>query len=89
MQNLTDNQNKAMTVLIKSCLSNMGGKTLADLREDPFVWVSCEDLVTAGWGQKEAEGTFGSLVAAGFIDEMDDDDFSLTIDWDTLASFHK
>lgn len=54
MQNLTDNQRKAMTALIKSCLSNMGGDTLADLQNDPFTWVDTSDLVAAGWSQKEA-----------------------------------
>ena len=60
MTSLTDNQNRAMTALIKSCLGNMGGSTLANLQGDPFTWVDVEDLVEAGWGQKEAEGTLES-----------------------------
>ncbi len=42
---LTNNQTRAMTALIKSCLGNMGGKTLADLQDDPFTWVDASDLV--------------------------------------------
>ena len=87
-KNLTANQVKAMTALIKSCLGNMGGSNLADLQDDPFTWVDASDLVEAGWGQKEAEGTFGSLVAADLIYDNGDDMFALTEDWDLLAKFH-
>ena len=48
---LTANQTAAMTALIKSCLDNMGGSTLADLQADPFTWVDAADLKDAGWGQ--------------------------------------
>ena len=85
---LTSNQAAAMTALIKSCLYNMGGKTLADLQGDPFTWVDAGDLVDAGWGRKEAEGTFGSLVAADLIYDAGDDMFSLTSDWAELSNYH-
>lgn len=92
---LTNNQTRAMTALIKSCLGNMGGKTLADLQDDPFTWVDASDLVEAGWGQKEAEGTFGSLVAADLVylyDQRSAGDggnlYSLAEDWDVLRKFH-
>ena len=85
---LTANQTAAMTALIKSCLDNMGGSTLADLQADPFTWVSAADLKDAGWGQKEAEGTFGSLVAAGLVVDDGEDGFYLDHDWDVLAKFH-
>ena len=92
MTTLTKNQEAAMTTLIKSCIRNMCGKTLEDLQEDPYTWVDVEDLVNAGWGQKEAEGTFGSLVAQGLIyeDEINRGQilFSLTGDWDELAKYH-
>ena len=94
-KNLTANQVNAMTALIKSCLGNMGGSTLADLEDDPFTWVDASDLVEAGWGQKEAEGTFGSLVAADLIylyDQRSAGDggnlYSLAADWDVLRKFH-
>ena len=61
----------------------MGGKNLADLQCDPFTWVDVDDLIAAGWGRKEAEGTFGSLVASG------DNMFALTSDWDELSKFHE
>ena len=77
-----------MTALIKSCLSNMGGETLADLQTDPFVWVEASDLVDAGWGQKEAEGTFGSLVSAGIVYHYEDDLFALTENWAELSKYH-
>jgi len=88
MTSLTDNQTLAMTALIKSCLGNMGGSTLADLEDDPFTWVDASDLVEAGWGQKEAEGTFGSLVAADLIFLYDHNLYSLAADWDVLRKFH-
>ena len=92
MLKLTRNQSEAMTTLIKSCLHNMCGETLEDLQEDPYTWVDVEDLVNAGWGQKEAEGTFGSLIAQGLIyeDEINRGQilFSLTGDWDELAKYH-
>jgi hypothetical protein len=86
--NLTQNQRKAMTALIKSCLENMGGETLEDLKDDPFTWVEASDLVNAGWDQKAAEGTFGSLVAIDLIYEEGLNEYSLTSDWDLLAEFH-
>ena len=83
---LTENQTAAMTALIKSCLENMGGADLAELQCDPYTWVDASDLVDAGWGQKEAEGTFGSLVAEGLI--YMDEGFALTQNWDELRKFH-
>ena len=85
---LTHNQTAAVTALIKSCLRNMGGETLADLQADPFVWVDAADLIAAGWSRKEAEGTFGSLVSAGIVYHYEDDLFALTEDWAALRSFH-
>ena len=85
---LTANQSAAMTALIKSCLNNMGGKTLECLQDDPFTWVDASDLIDAGWARKEAEGTFGSLVAADLVYDAGDDMFSLTDDWDELAKYH-
>ena len=86
---LTHNQAAAMTALIKSCLFNMGGKNLADLQCDPFTWVDVDDLIGAGWSRKEAEGTFGSLIAAGIVWHYDDDLYYLTEDWDELRKYHE
>jgi len=88
MTTLTQNQTNAMTALIKSCLSNMGGETLSHLQDDPFTWVDTSDLVSAGWNQKQAEGTFGSLVAEGLIFENDPGEYFLTSDWVQLSKFH-
>lgn len=88
MTSLTENQASAMTALIKSCLSNMCGSTLADLQDDPFTWVDVDDLIDAGWSRKGAEGTFGSLVASGHIYDTGDDMFALTEDWAELGKFH-
>jgi hypothetical protein len=85
---LTENQSRAMTALIKSCLSNMGGRSLRELKSDPFVWVDVNDLVNAGWSQKEAEGTFGSLVNADMVYDNGDGDFALNEDWDELSKYH-
>tara|TARA_B110000977_G_scaffold51171_1_gene69470 strand:+ start:1048 stop:1347 length:300 start_codon:yes stop_codon:yes gene_type:complete len=86
---LTHNQTAAMHWLIKSCLSNMGGKNLADLQYDPFTWVDVDDLIDAGWSRKEAQGTFGSLVASGHIFETGDDMYALTENWAELSNFHE
>ena len=85
---LTQNQKKAMNVLIAECLRNMGGKVVQDLLDDPWTYVGVEDLTAAGWEQKAAEGTFGSLIAAGLILENDIDEYCLTEDWDELAKDH-
>ena len=91
MTNLTKNEAAAMTTLIKHCIWNIGGENIADLKEDPFTWVSHEDLIDAGWDSKRAEGTFGSLIAKNLIykDEMNRGQilFSLTQDWDILAKY--
>ena len=86
---LTHNQSAAMHWLIKSCCSNMGGKNLADLQCDPFTWVDVDDLIAAGWDRKQAEGTFGSLIASGHIWNFGDDSYSLTEDWTELSKFHE
>lgn len=85
---LTDNQKKAMNVMIAGCLRCMGGKIVADFVDDPWTYVGVEDLTAAGWSKKEAEGTFGSLIAAGLIFENDVDEYCLTEDWDKLAKYH-
>lgn len=85
---LTENQKKAMNVMIAECIRNVGGETFEDFMNDPFDFVGVEDLTAAGWSQKEAEGTFGSLIAAGLIFEHDKDQYCLTSDWDELAKYH-
>ena len=91
MTSLTKNQEAAMTTLIKHCIWNMGGETLEHLKEDPCTWVDVSDLVSAGWSQKSAEGTFGSLISKGLIyeDEINRGQilFSLTQDWDELEKY--
>ena len=64
---LTKNQTKAMEVLVKSGMENTGAKCIEDMMDDPFLVVQASDLVESGWSQKQAEGTFGSLVASGHI----------------------
>jgi hypothetical protein len=96
MPDLTPNQHRAMKALIKSCLSNIGGSTLADLEVDPFVWVEVDDLIAAGWSPKEAQGTFASLLVAGLVYDVEClvlreffcDVYALTNDWDLLSDFH-
>ena len=94
---LTENQSAAMTALIKNCLNVMGGTCVADLVEDPWVYVRAEDLVNAGWTQKQAEGTFGSLVAGGYIyhdvgGNYTNDLYALDgydVDFSNLLQFHE
>ena len=85
---LTENQAAAMTALIKSCLNNMGGKNINDLMGDPFTWAYASDLVDAGWSQKQAEGTFGSLVAEGLVHHNEGTEYFLTSNWDELRKYH-
>lgn len=80
MTKFTANEAEAVVALIKSCLVSMGGKTLSDLDGDPHTWVDAADLMDAGWGQKEAEGTFGSLVAKGYIVEDEPKSFFISHD---------
>ena len=88
MIDLTPNQQLAMQALIKSCLSNIGGSTLADLEADPFVWVEVDDLIVAGWSPKEAQGTFASLLVADLVYAAEYEVYALTEDWDLLSDFH-
>ena len=91
MTNLTKNEAAAMTTLIKHCIWNINGENLQHLKADPCTWVDVSDLVSKGWSQKSAEGTFGSLVAKGLIyeDEMNRGQilFSLTQDWNELSKY--
>ena len=64
---LTANQTAAMITLVKAGMSNTGAKCINDMMDDPMPVVQASDLVEAGWSQKQAEGTFGSLVASGHI----------------------
>ncbi len=64
---LTANQTAAMITLVKAGMSNTGAKCINDMMDDPMPVVQASDLVKAGWSQKQAEGTFGSLVASGHI----------------------
>lgn len=63
-------------------------QTLEELENDPYTWVSVEDLVDAGWGQREAEGAFGSLVEAEMIFGNDPRSFALDEAWDELRKYH-
>lgn len=64
---LTKNQTAAMTALVKASMKNNGVKCINDMMDEPFLVTEARDLVEAGWSQKQAEGTFGSLVASGHI----------------------
>lgn len=64
---LTEKELKAATILVQSCLSNMGGSRPSDLDADPFTWVEIKDLMEEGYSQNEAAGLFSSLSSKGFI----------------------
>ena len=87
---LTENQNKAMNALIKTCLETVGGEVVADFADDYWNIVDASDLVNSGWSQKEAEGTFGSLVAAGLIYEgvWEENQYTLSEDFNDLKKYH-
>lgn len=75
--NLTANELAAALVLVKSCLSGMGGKRPSDLDNDPYTWVDAKDLMKAGWSAPEAAGTFGSLIEKGFIDAISSTEWAM------------
>ena len=83
---LTGNQAAAVTALIKKCLREIGSERIDDLTNDPFTWVEASDLVDAGWSQKQAEGTFGSLIVEGIV--RMEDDYYLAHNWDELRKYH-
>jgi hypothetical protein len=83
---LTDNERNALATLLKACLSNMGGKNMQDLRNDPFTYVDPTDLTHCGiWSKHEAAGTFGALQEKGMIEPWErKNEFVVTnkaIDW--------
>lgn len=59
----TDNEKQAIVALIDSCMATSG----EPIDQLGWTWVDVEDLTDAGWDQKSAEGTFGSLVAKRII----------------------
>ena len=75
----TANEAKAVKALFASCLSNMGGKSYADLQSDPYTWVDAGDLVNAGWTRHEAVGTLGALIAKGAVDQTDVNEWALAL----------
>ena len=78
--NLTANETRAALILVKSCLSGMGGSRPSDLDSDPYTWVAPEDLIAAGYSRHEAAGTWGALVDKGMIYEADRNEYALTDD---------
>lgn len=70
---LTANERRAARLLVRQCLINMGGDRPSDLDDDPYTWVSVDDLVGAGgWSLPAAKGTFSSLLAKGFLQDTGD-----------------
>lgn len=59
----TDNEKEAIVALIDACMDTSGER----IDNLGWTWVDVEDLTDAGWEQKNAEGTFGSLVAKRMI----------------------
>lgn len=77
---LTDNEMKAYTALVKSCLWGMGGKRPSDFEDDQYTWIAAEDLIDAGWSRHEAAGTLGALEAKGLV-YLDGRDSTLNDQW--------
>jgi len=90
--NLTDNELKAALILVTSCLNGMGGERPSDLGYDEYTWVSAKDLMDEGYSAAEATGTFGALMAKGFVYEYDRNEWALATDaWkflDTVWDAH-
>ena len=59
----TNNEKAAIIALVNSCMATSG----EPIDQLGWTWVDVEDLTDAGWDQKSAEGTFGSLVAKRII----------------------
>ena len=64
---LTDNEFRAIYVLMSECLGGMGGSRPKDIHEDPYTWTHASVLTDNGWTRAEARGTYGSLDKKGLI----------------------
>ncbi|MCU7800709.1 MAG: hypothetical protein KZQ70_11310 [gamma proteobacterium symbiont of Lucinoma myriamae] len=65
---LTDNEFRAIYVLVSDCLNNMGGDRPSDIYDDPLTWTDHEVLFDTGnWSREEAKGTYGALDKKGLI----------------------
>lgn len=82
----TENEARAVKALYASCLNNMGGKTYADLENDPFTWVDVGDLINAGWSRPEAIGTLGALIEKCAVAQHDKNEWVLEMDAAKWAS---
>lgn len=60
-------------ILVKTCLSNMGGSRPADLEYDEFTWVDAKDLMEHGYSRHMAAGFFSSLEEKGFLEDAGGD----------------
>lgn len=79
---LTENETRALMVLVRECLNGMGGERPSDLDTDPYTWCAWGDLKHAGWTTESAKGTYGALEAKGLIviDRNDPDSDFVTDD---------
>ena len=66
---LTENEFKAVSVIYKDCLSEMGGKNLDDLLDDQYTWTGVGILQDAGWSKHEAAGTISALCEKGILSD--------------------
>ena len=65
---LTENEFRAIFVLVSDCLHNMGGDRPTDIHEDPLTWTASEVLFDSGkWSQAKARGTYGALERKNLI----------------------
>lgn len=69
---ITANQEKVLVAIFAYACSNMGGKTVKDLREDNYSWFKPSDLKVEGLTEKQIEGVVGSLKEQYFITEDPD-----------------
>jgi len=66
-KNLTENEHRALMVLIDGCLAGMGGEKPSDLLDDMYTWIDAGDLIAEGWSKEAAAGTLGSLEQKGMV----------------------
>ena len=81
MIELTTKEREALRALVNECLENMGGQTIEDLEEDPFTWVTVQDLTgRTTFTTAQARGLFASLQVKGLLQDSgpDADDWFIT-----------
>jgi hypothetical protein len=83
---LTQNEMKALVLLVKNALLGCGGEDRGPefFREDAFTWCDSGDLIGSGWTRHEGAGTYSALSQKGLIVIDSDGDYIDNRAWEDL-----